>query len=87
MSRDEMTRVDRECLKKGIPMSTQLEPCAVWEMYMARSIQVLTSLEHPEGDWKVDEMMEASEEAERPETGRRAPEGEPCNSARASLSS
>ena len=31
---------------------------------MARATQVLTSLEHPEGDWKVDEMMEATEEAE-----------------------
>ena len=70
-------------------MPIQLVPCAVWEGYMARAIQVLTSLEHPEGDWKVDEMMEATEEAEeeteRLETERRAPEGELGNSARASL--
>ena len=91
MSRDDMTRVARECLKKGIPMSTQLEPCAVWEGYMARAIQEVTSMGHPEGDWRVDEMMEATEEAEeeaeRLETERRASEGEPGNSARASLAS
>ena len=64
MSRDDMTRVARECLKRGIHMPTQLEPCAVWEGYMARAIQVLTSKEHPEGEWRADEMMESTEEAE-----------------------
>ena len=91
MSRDDMTRVARECPKKGIPMSTQLEPCAVWEGYMARAIQVLASMEHPGGDWRVDEMMEATEEAEeeaeRLETERRSSEQELGNSVRASLSS
>ena len=91
ITRDDMTRVARECLKNGIPMSTQLEPCAVWEGYMARAIPVLTSMGHPEGDWRVDEMMkatqEAEEEAEHLETERRASEGDPGNSARASLAS
>ena len=58
---------------------------------MALSIQVLTSMGHPEGDRRVDEMMEATEEAEeeaeRLETERRASEGELGNSARASLAS
>ena len=58
---------------------------------MARATQVLTSLEHPEGDWKVDEMMEATEEAEeeaeRLEAERLASEGELGNSARASRAS
>ena len=58
---------------------------------MARAIHVLTSMEHPEGDWRVDEMMEAAEEAEedaeRLETERRASEDEIGNSARASLAS
>ena len=77
MSRDDMTRVAREFRRKVIVMSTQLEPCAVWEGYMARAIQVLTSMGHPEGDWSVDEMMEATAEAEaeRLETERRVPEG------------
>ena len=86
-----MARVARECQKEGIPIPIQLEPCAVWEGYMAQATQVLTSLEHPEGDWKVVEMMESTEEtkeeAERPETERRASEGELGNSARASLAS
>ena len=85
MSRDDMALVARERLKKGILMSTRLEPCAVWEGYMARTIQVLTSMGHPEGDWRVDDMIEATEEAERLETERRTSEGEPGNSARASL--
>ena len=69
MSRDDMTRVTRECLKKGIPMPTQLEPCAVWEGYMARAIQELTSMRHPEGDWRVEKIMEATGEAEKEAEG------------------
>ena len=63
MSRDDMARAARECLRKGIPMPTQLEPCAVWERYMARDIQVPTPMAHREGDWKVERMMEATGEA------------------------
>ena len=52
---------------------------------MTRAIQVLTSMGHPEGDWRVDKMMEATgeaeEEAERLETERRSSEQELGNSA------
>lgn len=62
-SRDDMNRVARECLRKGIPMPILLEPSAVWKGSMARAIYVIASLKHLEGEWKVDEMMKATEEA------------------------
>lgn len=59
MSRDEMKRVARECLRENIPIHIKHETCAVREGCMDRSIRIMDSMESSSGKWKVDEMMKS----------------------------
>lgn len=63
LSRNELNRFEVEVGKvPGLKMPSKTDTCAVWDGWMSRSAGVIESMQEPEGDWRVIDLVALQED-------------------------